>query len=474
MSVYFFLINFSFLRNGLNGIDIWKWIHYSLQIKENNYKIPQFMKGYLDIKPFNYPPLFLLIMSLLPKTIIEKRPYILIFIFFIIESFVVLWGLGFNGFQLFFGGAFILVISYDRLNYFSTRPLASLIVTLIFFILNLEIQNSLIHYLLLFSAFALLFFSHRHSLQFLFFLLITRTILFTNDSIILLTFLSTFLILMLLSKVYRRVFLNHYSILTHYFEKINIVSNSQLRYPFKFDWKRFLHSIIFSKLTYLLVIIYTIYLSNASLFNIQIFALVFVIIYCFAKCFRLFSFLGEPERNFDYILFPVMLSYQFFTDKVKIIFLCLAILMLVARILYNSFNKKNIYRKNFNTSKLDSVVLENFQDKDSFNFMSYPALFDDYVNYKYKNSKVFFHDNGLSAKFSKIRYVPEFLGIELKDEYIEEIVKEYNIDMLVIHDRFDKFITPFLTASFAKVYMNEKIDYTIYVRKKESDTVFNN
>ena len=226
---------------GLNGIDIWRWIDYARFIKLNNYKLPFKIPGYLDPKPFNYPPLFLYILSLFPLKIIEKAPYLLSYIFFILEIFVIIY---FNHSYNLLPVFIIFILAYDKMNYFSTRSLASLIMALLYYSYITFSDQPHILFPITFILFYILFFSHRHSLQYVFLFILVRQLFFHDFTLIFISFLGSFAFALLFSSAYRRVFLNHYSILSFYFEKINISTDYKLIKPFNFDYKRFINNLL--------------------------------------------------------------------------------------------------------------------------------------------------------------------------------------------------------------------------------------
>ena len=149
----------------------------------------------------------------------------------------------------------------------------------------------------------------------------------------------------------------------------------------------------------------------------------------------------------------------------QLVLIIVSICFLFARYFYNRFNFTNIYRKDIRLDWLDIVIEKNFKYADSFNFMSYPAIYDDYVNYKFENSFVFFHDNGLSGNYSKIKYIPEFINISLPNDYFYSIIDFYKIDLFVIHKSYNEIFKKNCNDLYIEIIVSDNIDFFVYARK---------
>lgn len=437
---------------GVFGIDVFRWIYYAIQLKSKKYNWPIRIKGYLDDKPLNYPPLYIYLLSFFPKTLILKKPHYLQQALFLLEylSIFLFINLKFeiNLLQNLILGIAFTSFSYKKYNYISSRPLGYLLTGL--YIISLNFITSYNSYLTIPSStiiYIIILFSHRFSIQFI---LVTQIILslITNNSS--LNYATTTIIIshffvILISKVYRKILLNHYSILTYYFEGINIKIDWEIKNP-KLNLKSTFNTILYS-LPFIMHFAYLIY-SDIPL-TINSYIIVIGFIYAIIMNISTFRFWGEPNRILDYLLFPLIIDMMRGTMEYIYALSALLIIQFVASKIFK--RKDNLYFQ-LNTAindRLSEKLLKIFKNR-PFNFMSYPAIFDDYVKLNHQNSKVFFHDNGLALKYNPIKYIPEFVDLDIPTSYLTQIHDNLNVNCFLIHKNHE-----YLTSELFKNYPNK-------------------
>lgn len=410
------------MKNGVGGIDIWRWIKYAIVIKESKI-IPKKIDGYLLDAPFNYPPIFLILLSLFPRNVIINFPHVLQLILFGIEiSFVYLflWHEELNTNLIFL----FLILGIFRNSYFSSRSLPNLLLTLFFIVLSL---NIVLYYkiVLIFLIFLSIFFSHRHSLQFILFYLIFHSLFF--EDIFLIIFLVLFFILIVTSDLYRKIFINHISILNFY--RIRLFKD-------KIDFKNLVFvfgKIFISKFYYFISFFYFFFYIESSEYEFVSYFLFFAFLISIVYSTNTFSFLGEPNRNFDYMNFVFILCLSFFSNWVIFFISLVFIIIEAAKHFYQRQNR--LYDVNL---KLDPAFLKILNEsKDDFSFMSFPPIFDDFVSFYFPNSKVLFHDNGVTVNLYPWAYMSNFSKI-VPDAQISEINDKLGkIDYIILFNSSD-------------------------------------
>jgi len=428
---------------GIFGVDVFRWIYYAIELKLNSYRWPSKINGYLDKKPLNYPPVYIYLLSLFPKKIIENKPHYLqqlLFIFEYVSIILFLYPLS-NGDSV---KVIVLAIgfasfSYKKYHYLSSRPLGYLITGLIIISLNFEEVDT--NFLLLYQSilFVLLLLSHRFSLQYIWVSLFLLVLIQPKSGIInaigLLT-ASQFLLL-IFSKTYRKVFLNHYSILSFYFEKINIDKNWSLKTP-KLLYRQARNNILYS-IPFSFHVIISLVLNDSPL-SINGYLILIGVIYSFVLNVSLFRFWGEPNRVLDYLIIPLLIDIV----SLKLEYIVLVCGLILLQFIITSYLKKskeglhNVESMKMNI-ELIRFLREHYGNK-QFKFMSYPAVFDDYVKLKFPLSQVFFHDNGLALKYNEYQYKPEFVDIEVEKEYLLKLHQNLGIECFLIHKKYIELV----------------------------------
>lgn len=420
---------------GVFGIDVFRWVYYALELKSKKYKWPLKITGYLDNKPLNYPPLYIYFLSFFPKTVILKKPHYLQQILFLLEYVSLFLFINFR-FEITLLQNLILALaftsfSFKKYNYISSRPLGYLLTALYIIVLNfITLYNLYFILALCILIYTIILFSHRFSIQFILVTQVTLSLVTTNSVINDITsaiIISQFGVI-LLSKSYRKIFLNHYSILTYYFEGININADWEIKPP-KLHLKSTFNTILYS-LPFIFHFIYLL-LNDISL-SVNSYVIVIGLNFAILMNISTLRFWGEPNRILDYLLFPLVIDMMRGGSEYIYILSAILIIQFLASSVFR--RKSNLYF-HLNTAKNDrlSEKLSAIFENRPFNFMSYPAIFDDYVKLKHQNAKVFFHDNGLALKYNPIKYKPEFVELDLETTYLTEIHENLNVNCFMIH-----------------------------------------
>lgn len=420
---------------GVFGIDVFRWIYYALELKSNKYIWPTKIKGYLDDKPLNYPPLYIYLLSFFPKTLIFKKPHYLQQTLFFLEyiSLFLFINLRFemNLLQNLILGLAFTSFSFKKYNYISSRPLGYLLTGLYIISLNLiTTHNSYLTIPFTSLIYIFILFSHRFSIQFILITQIILCLIAINPLFNYTTFaiITTHFLLVLKSKVYRKILLNHYSILTYYFEGININVDWEIKTP-KLNLRSTFNTILYS-LPFIMHFAYLIYSDIPLSINS------YIIVIGFGSAILMnistFRFWGEPNRILDYLLFPLIIDMM----RGNMEYVYTLSVVIIIQFLASKFlrRKDNLYfhlntTVNNRLSERLSIIFKNR----SFNFMSYPAIFDDYVKLNHQNSKVFFHDNGLALKYNPLKYKPEFVDLDIPTNYLTQIHDSLNVNCFLIH-----------------------------------------
>ena len=190
-SIHFILQIIPRIRKNYLGIDLYRWLLYSDEIRKNGYKLPRYVDRYIVKERFSYPFLLLFIMSLFPKLFLEKFNYIISPIFSVIENIFIYIFIYFlsNDQNIALLGSFIYATTASNIienTFLSTRSIGQLAVSIAYLGI----------YLYAFEAFPILFFilacsllliTHRMSVQIIFFLSISYSI-YLHDFLISIAF----------------------------------------------------------------------------------------------------------------------------------------------------------------------------------------------------------------------------------------------------------------------------------------------
>jgi hypothetical protein len=454
--VSFSLQIFPRLKQPGTGIDLYRWLLYSREIRSLNHKLPVYIDKYIIKEKFSYPFLLLYFMSFLSQNFLEKFNYTIPAFFSILENVII-----FNVVYYIMNDYLIALIAsivyaataaniIENIN-FSTRSFGQFIFTLSLVALYFyHFENYSVIYFILINSILLI--SHRMSIQVLIFVTLFTSILL-NDYIILLSlFLSVILTLLITKGHYFYILKGH--LVQIYFWYKQLVKNKD---KIKLSFKEFIFSIL-SRNLFILLAIYLSVLSpldklDTALLFIFIFISIISIITTFIKPLRC---IGEGYRYISYTnpLVAIFVAKNLNGDYVLLFLFSVLSLVPALYKQYKLISKKLDSNKAFVLTKnikrfLDDYFLKN-KNKE-IQFMSYPPNLDDYVAYRYNNVKVMFHDNGL-ASFKLSKYMPYPY---IKVDY-NIFLSTNNIDILIT--KFDLNL---------ENYFKETIDNFNIYRKKE-------
>lgn len=458
----YFLFHSKYDKFGVYGIDVFRWMYYALELKSNHYKWPSKMAGYLDDKPLNYPPLYIYTLSILPKNLILKKPHYIQQLLFVLEYVALFWFLN-SYYDLtliynFIVGIAFTMYSYKKYSYISSRPLGYFLVSLYIISLSyIDLVSPILILIICAFIYIILLFSHRFSIQFILVIQILISLSINNHLLnsITIALIVCHLIVFITSKQYRKIFLNHYSILTYYFEGINIGSDWEFKTP-KLYYKAIFINILYS-LPFIVHIFY-LYLFDIT-FSINTYIIIIGLIYSTIMNISIFRFWGEPNRILDYLIIPLMIdifqgdsNYIFFSSSLLIIQFMVGFI----------YRKKNntYYHLNAAKNNLLSDKLSRIYKTKQFNFMSYPAIFDDYVKLFHHNSNIFFHDNGLALKYNVVKYTPEFVDIDIEHDFLIKLYDFLQINCFIIHKEYEYLVNNLLQF-YPGTFTSENTDETV-------------
>lgn len=393
---------------------------YALEIKRIK-GFPDEVNGYVIKAPFNYPPLFLYFLSLFPTSIIHNFPHLLQLIIWFFELIYVYLFLSFVHYDnAIWYIAIYFLITIPRNLYFSSRSLANFFITILISLLLLP--PSFVTYFLFFVIVVFLLNSHRHGVQFISFL--TFFYIFENP-IFFLILCFAYALMLLTSNFFRRVCKNHIGILAFHRARFLALPETSL----KFLWIN-IRRVVISKFPYLVLFSY-LHLFDLSVnwivFNFFYFTIFLTLIYSS----KFLGFLGEPERNFDYMSFMVVISVSFLPLPLALVVGLIFGLWDVFKWVYKRGN--SLYNVNSKPPLfLDELIRRSVSVKGVF--FSFPPIFDDYVLYKFEGIRVVFHDNGIALGRDPLAYGPNNSTL-IAEEQLSYIVNRYNVGIIVLFNR---------------------------------------
>jgi hypothetical protein len=429
----------NFVREGFGGIDIWRWMKYALEIKRIK-GLPEEIDGYVVKAPFNYPPFFLYLLSLFSNKIIHRFPHLLQLIIWFVELiYVYLFLFSKNSQSAVWLTLVFFVVSVFRNFYFSSRSLANFLITVISSIFLLP--TSFGGYLAFFITTLFLLYSHRHGVQYIAFL---TFFYIWNSPIFFLIFWTAYGLNLWFSKFFKKVYLNHIGILSYHRKIIMSQPDSGLG----FLWRNF-KRVFISKLPYFVLFFFVLFFKLGDKWigiNFLYFIFLLTIVYSTKK----FGFLGEPERNFDYMSLMVVSALIQLPLVQAVAFGCIFLLWDVLKWFYK--RGRSLYDVNTRPPQcLDELILKRGNDRDVF--FSFPPVFDDYVLYKYENVRVVFHDNGMALSRDPLAYGPNNSTL-MDEDQLSYIINKYSVGIIVLFNR-PEYKNYEILKNYRLEYLNE-------------------
>jgi hypothetical protein len=445
MMYLFLILLFSFIiqifpRIGYsdNGIDLYRWLLYAKKIRENNYKLPQYIDKYIVKARFSYPPVLLIFMSYFSQKFLDRFNYLISPFFSIIENialFTIVYWISDNINVALVSSIVYVSTSANILEnmFLGTRSAGQLV----YFIATIALLGYL-HYDLNPIWFVLgnilILLTHRMSSQLM---LITSFVfaLAYGDVLILFYFIFSIILTIILSKgFYFQVLKGHIIQVKFWYKQITKNANKIKLSPLDFFKNVFLRN------TFIFLALYYGYISDLDVVDVSLLLLFILIIMMsilttFIKPLRC---IGEGSR---YVAFATPFIAMFIAIKFESEYYLLLSFVLVSLLpaLYKQYifsNNKLDASTNSYLTKEVKYFLDSFFEKNNnkeVKFMSYPPNLDDYVAYKYKNSRVMFHDNGFALKYC---YIPPFNSNYRSVDVLDMIFKN-KIDLFVSLTNFE-------------------------------------
>lgn len=436
MIYLFFIIVFqiivqSFVRfnNSRSGIDLYRWLKYSKEIRKNKFKYPKYISGYIVKEKLSYPPIFLYLLALIEPGILKKYNFLVSPVFSILENMALFLFVQYLSASTDIALLASLIYATTPANiieniYLGTRSIGQL--TVFFYFISIYFYFSIEFSLLLVClSIIVILLTHRMSSQLILFMHLFLS-LYYSDPLFLFTFLIAILIAIVISGgVYKNVLLGHLKQIKFY---VSELSNSNISSP-KF-FKEFVFSIL-SRNLYLPLIAYiyfNVHLSNFSQLIACLLVLMFFIavITTFIKPLRS---LGEGSRyiGFTNPLAAIFIALNLEENLYFLIPIFIGISFIpIAYKFYQNLNQLNLENTSYMDKGLQDELDKIFVKGKKLNFMSYPPNLDDYVCYKYPDARVMFHDNGFALKKCCI---PHF--VVKKENRVLEMIKQNSIDIFV-------------------------------------------
>lgn len=419
-SVVSALYYFYFVRAGFGGIDIWRWMKYALEIKRIK-GLPEDVNGYVIKAPFNYPPLFLIFLSFFSRRIIHKFPHLLQLIIWFLELIYVYLFLSHEHYDNALWLTFIFfLVSISRNLYFSSRSLANFFITVLISILLLP--ASFVTYFVFFVSIIFLLYSHRHGVQFILFL--TFFYIYENP-VFFLIFCFSYGLMLLSSNFFGKVYKNHIGILAFHRTRLLALPGTSLKFLL-INIRR----VFISKSPYMFLFLFS-YLFNLGDNWIGLHFFYFTVFLTLVYSTKILGFLGEPERNFDYMSLMVVISLTHVPLLQALIVGSFFLVWDVFKWVYK--RGSSLYNVN---SKPPLFLDELIRRTGNFKrvFFSFPPIFDDYVLYKFENVSVVFHDNGIALGRDPLAYGPNNSTL-IDEDQLSYIVNRYSVGVIVLFNR---------------------------------------
>lgn len=436
--LHFYIQVFPRINNSEIGIDLYRWLLYSDEIKKNGHKLPSYIDRYIIKERFSYPFLLLFILSFFPKLFLYKFNYIIAPIFSVIENIFLYLFIYFcsNDQNIALLGSLIYATTASNTienTFLSTRSIGQLVVSLSYFGLYLYVfeAHSLLFFIL---ACSLLMITHRMSVQIILFLSVFYSVYF-YDFYIFTAFLVAFLLAVILTR-------GHYLLIlkSHVMQIIAYIKHITANKEFiKVPYIELFTSIL-SRNIYIPIVayLYLFYPPN-DLSNFLFWSIFFIFLVSVITTYILvLRSIGEGYRYIGYtnVLSAIYIATNHNQEFMLIFsFTVISLLITFYKQYHDTIDKKNksgisMFSKNIN-SELESIFLNSNK---KIKFMSFPPVYDDYVAYHFPNSLVMFHDNGLAIEKSYGYMLLPYTGFDPKfflDKYLIDVYvarDELNID----------------------------------------------
>lgn len=437
-----------------NGIDLYRWLKYSREIRSNSFKFPKYIDKYIIKARFSYPPTFLLLLALFSSNFLEKFNYIISPLFSIIENLILFLIVFYITNSETISILSCIIYSSTPANiienmFLGTRSLGQLCYFIYLISLYFYIFEEYSLYILVVSN-SLVLVTHRMSTQLMLFTNIFISICLLDLNFIFSMILAVIFSIFITAGQYYMVLKGHLAQVIFYIGEFS----SQLKGFFYFN-KTFIFAII-GRNPYILLAGYLAITKNHELidyFIIYLFTFIFfvAVITTFISILRS---LGEGHRYIAYLnpLCAFFIAKNIPQDSYFLIFIFFIVSLVP--VIYKFLQMKKINKDNnfYLTPRLKLFLDDYFKTKDhEIRFMSFPPNIDDYIAYKFTNSRVMFHDNGFALKDCFI--VPFHLNPEKK---LKKILEMHHIDLFISTKSYT--LESYNLMEIDEIYVYEKIN----------------